>query len=294
MAEREIESGHEYKVHTTRELVEERNKQKDEQQLALYKKYKSEGYTREVLHVMAQIQNINNMLLYDTLCIFVHDIVGEWKQMELGEKSIVPRFGTDGERRRLKNIIKKMEACCYAFRRMKSLSIENKHDVFKSVSDIYYEAVMNDIVLLEVMVKQQLDDMKVPNSRLHARLEMMREIASLGIGLAWKVEDISFCEYDGYAYSCVKKEENMIHVQHWICEFQAMLGLKPMLANDNLTTTYERFAKRVSTGMLAMECMVIIGDEIGWDNKPSWFPLGEPVDETRDGFMYKSRKDIEG
>lgn len=280
---------------TMRDMVERREREKEASRRHIAERLRTEGLTRRSLLNAAYAANYNNIILYDTLMVYAQDVLDGWRTMRSGGESMVPRLD-EPRHRRMTDAMVRMERCCNTFRQFEREQFKYKGNMqlLNEVSNLYYEAVFRDVQLLEINVKQQLDKMGFAYSRLIARLESMRMIACLGIGLSWSIEDLTFVGYGDGRTSYVDKRANMTAIQHWICALQTLFDVPVVKADPNVEASFNQFCGRVETGSLAIECFVIIGDEHGWRDLPKWFIIDNPPsDDLRKDFKYKTREDIE-
>lgn len=280
---------------TMRDMMEGREASKASSRRHIIERMKDDGITCHSLLNMAYAANYNNLLLYDTFSVYASDLLDQWRIMRSGGESMVPRLD-EHRHRRMTDAMVKMERCLKQFRqfRVAYFSHKGNQDLFNAVSDLYYEAVFRDVQMVELNTKQQLDKMGFPNSLLLARLETMRMISCLGVGLSWSIEDMTAVGYGDGRVSHVDPRTNMTGVQHWLCEVCALFAVPEVEASENVQRSFELFCNRVETGSLAIECFVIIGDERQWTDMPKWYIVAErPSEEERARFKYKTREEIE-
>lgn len=277
---------------TMKETAEQRMADKVEARRRIYLRLSKGDVTIDQLSRNYLAQNYNNIMLFDTLSIVAYELWMDYTN----HAAYVPATQT------VKNCLHRMERNRQLYETFRRTLFRSKERVFERITDLYYEAVMRPMQMLEINIKQQLDKMGMSHSQLLARLEMMRQITLLGVGIKWAIEDISYVVKNptrdaglvGGACSQVDFRADMTGIQHWIAELEKALGMVKVKATQDVERSFEALENRVISADLCLETTIIIADEMEWQNLPEWFPLlGKPTDEIREAMKYKTRKDIE-
>lgn len=279
---------------TMKEVAEERQKDKIESRRRIYQRLANGETTIDRLANTYLSQNYNNIMLYDTLSILAKALFDDYA---VGE-AYIP-FRMNG----LKDNMYKMERCRQEYEKFRRTMFKSESRVFERITDLYYEAVMRPMQLLEINIKQQLDKIAYTHSRYLSKLETLRQITMLGVGIKWAIEDVSYVVKNSTgkaglvrgAHSSVDHRADMSGIQHWIIEMEKQVEAIPVKASDEVEQSFKRLEDEVISADLCLECTIIIGDEMGWTGLPDWFPiLREPNEEERKEMKYKNRQDIEG
>ena len=277
---------------TWQEIADERQQDKVEARRRLFLRLHHGDLTVEQLENHYRAQNYNNIMLFDTLSVVANELFNDYVE---GAPYIPTLKNT-------KNYMYKMERCRQSYEAFRRTMYRSDGRIFEKITDLYYEAVMRPMQMLEINVKQLLDKERFQYSRYLAKLETLRLLTTFGVGISWAIEDISYVAknptgkagYIGGPYCQIDSRANMRGIQHWIVELEREAGIMPKEASEGVENSFEQIENAIISGDLCLECAIIIADELKWEGLPAWFPLRQqPTEEHRAQMKYKTREDIE-
>jgi len=273
-------------------IDEFRQQNKVQARLNLYRQLASGKINVNYLENRYRTLNFNNIMLFDTLSVVANELFNDYVE----EAPYIPRLSNT------KNYMYKMERCRQTYEAFRRTMYRSENRFFEKITDLYFEAVMRPMQLVEINLKQLFDKERFPYSRYIAKLETLNILTAFGVGISWHIEDLSYVAQNptgqaglvGGRFSKIDSRVNMQGIQHWILELERELGPMPVEATDHIQQSVEQLENEVVSGDLFLECTIIVSDEMKWEGLPSWFPfLEKPTEEHREKMKYKTREDIE-
>lgn len=288
-----MEENHEGKIMTMRETDEMRAVEMVENRSRIMMRMRAGSVTRTDLENTYRAQNYNNTMLFDVLSIGAKDLFDDFKA---GGRGYIPVALP-----RIKDYMHKMERCRADYEQFRRTMYGSEKNVYERMTDLYYEAVVRPLTLMEINVKQQLDKAGYTHSLYLSKLETLRHVSMLGVGITWAIEDLSYCAMNGPKGSLVGGPHSRVHdkcnmkgIQHWIVALEGQLDILPVKASADVEASFRQIEKAIISSDLAMNCAVIIADEMNWEGLPKWFPvLIRPDEKTRKDFGFRTREEIE-